>query len=198
MANFSTSFANVVDTAGKFATGANDTEPAANLPPVSRIPVCHWCKQHRWQTMGTIINWWQLKINLKKNIYQYANSTTQRCPKEIMNFCLIEDFLCNLPPVLMPVKCTLSKEFSKKIETALMVYNQGLRGNSWHCPFNGTWGGNLDKDVKKFLPFYQVIFSNSDIGRRKKSAKHDHTVYKYCKRLIKYVFTCTLYSVLSS
>ncbi len=42
--NFATSFASVVDTGGKFATGVNDTggklppvlmTPAANLPPVS-------------------------------------------------------------------------------------------------------------------------------------------------------------------
>jgi hypothetical protein len=37
-ANFATSFASVVDTGGKFATGVNDTA-AANLPPVSTTPV---------------------------------------------------------------------------------------------------------------------------------------------------------------
>ncbi len=56
-ANFATSFASVVDTGGKFATGVNDTAagindtgcnlppvsttPAANLPPVSMIPVAN-------------------------------------------------------------------------------------------------------------------------------------------------------------
>ncbi len=35
-ANFATSFAGVVDTGGKFATGVNDI-PAANLPPVSLV-----------------------------------------------------------------------------------------------------------------------------------------------------------------
>jgi hypothetical protein len=41
-ANFSTSFASVVDTGGKFATGVNDT--SKNLPPVSTTLVanCHW------------------------------------------------------------------------------------------------------------------------------------------------------------
>ncbi len=31
-------------------------------------------------------------MNLKKKTYLYANSTTQRCPKEIMKIFLIEDF----------------------------------------------------------------------------------------------------------
>jgi hypothetical protein len=31
-------------------------------------------------------------MNLKKKIYLYANSTTQRCPKEIIKTFLIEDF----------------------------------------------------------------------------------------------------------
>jgi hypothetical protein len=56
-ANFSTIFSSVVS-----------TTPTANLPPVSTTPVanchryqghrrqiCHWCKWHRWQTMGAII-----------------------------------------------------------------------------------------------------------------------------------------------
>jgi hypothetical protein len=61
VANFSTIFASVVDTGGKFATGVNDTgckfatgvndaggklppvsaTPAANLPPVSTTPVAN-------------------------------------------------------------------------------------------------------------------------------------------------------------
>ncbi len=38
---------------------------------------------HRWQTMEQFSNCWKLKMNLKKN-YLNANSTTQRCPKEII------------------------------------------------------------------------------------------------------------------
>jgi hypothetical protein len=50
VANFSTNFASVVDTGGKFATGVNDaggklppvsTTPAANLHPVSMTPVAN-------------------------------------------------------------------------------------------------------------------------------------------------------------
>jgi hypothetical protein len=40
----------------------------------------------------------QLKMNLKKKIYLYDNSTTQRCQKEIMQIFLIEDFF-HLPLV---------------------------------------------------------------------------------------------------
>jgi hypothetical protein len=49
-ANFATSFAGVVDSGGKFATGVNDTggklspvsmTPAANLPPVETTPVAN-------------------------------------------------------------------------------------------------------------------------------------------------------------
>jgi hypothetical protein len=48
VANFSTSFASVVDTGGKFATGVNDTgskfaasvnDASGKLPPVSTTPV---------------------------------------------------------------------------------------------------------------------------------------------------------------
>jgi len=37
-------------------------------------------------------------MNLKKKNDLYANSTTQRCPKEIVKIFLIEDFF-HLPPV---------------------------------------------------------------------------------------------------
>jgi hypothetical protein len=65
LVNFSTNFASVVDTGGKFATSVNDaggklpqlpTTPAANLPPVST--------RHRWQIMGTISGCRHLKLNL--------------------------------------------------------------------------------------------------------------------------------------
>ncbi len=96
--------------------------PVANLPPVSMIPVanlplvtttpvaschryqqhrrqiCHRMKRHQWQTMGTISDCWQLKMNLKEKMYLYDNSTTQRCPKEITKTFLIEDFF-HFPPV---------------------------------------------------------------------------------------------------
>jgi hypothetical protein len=66
-ANFSTSLANVVDTGGKFPTGANDTSGkfatdvnnggGKKITMVSTTPatICHRYKQHKWQTMGTII-----------------------------------------------------------------------------------------------------------------------------------------------
>ncbi len=50
-------------------------------------------------------------MKMKKN-YLYAYSTTQRCPKEIINIFQIEDFF-HIGEYL--------GEFSKKFETALMV-----------------------------------------------------------------------------
>ncbi len=59
MANFSTIFASVVDTGGKFATGVNyaggklppvSMTPAANLPPVSTTPVANNGNNIRLQT----------------------------------------------------------------------------------------------------------------------------------------------------
>jgi hypothetical protein len=40
----------------------------------------------------------RVKMNLKKKIYLYANSTTQWCPEEIIQIFQIEDFF-KLPPV---------------------------------------------------------------------------------------------------
>ncbi len=104
------------------------TRPAAHLPPVSMTPmaichpyqrhrrqVCHWCQRHRWQTMGTISDCWQFKVNLKEKFNLYANSTSRRCPKERMKTFLIEDFF-HLPPGhrWCTLSCEYLREFSKK------------------------------------------------------------------------------------
>ncbi len=65
-AYFSTIFASVVDTSGKFTTGVNDTgnkfasgvnDAGGKLPPVSMTPAANLppVLLHRWQTMGLII-----------------------------------------------------------------------------------------------------------------------------------------------
>ncbi len=114
------------DTRGKFATVVND----------------------RWQIMGAISGCWDLKVNLKAKIYIYVNSTTQRCSNKIIK--IFEDF-SHLPPVPktpmvhLELRCEYLREFSKKFETALMIYS-GAWGKliheknqkskiSWHCPF---------------------------------------------------------------
>jgi hypothetical protein len=51
-------------------------------------------------------------MNLKKKIYQYANSTTQRCPKEIKKIFLIEDFY-HLPVVHLELR--ISPQILEKI-----------------------------------------------------------------------------------
>ncbi len=48
--------------------------------------------------MGTIPDCLHLKVNLRKKIYLYVNSTTQRCSKLTFKTFLIEDFF-HLPPV---------------------------------------------------------------------------------------------------
>jgi hypothetical protein len=80
--------------------------------------------------MGTISGCRHLKVNLKAKIYTYVNSTTQRYPNKIIKIFLLEDFF-HLPPVsLTPVVYTLSREylreFSKKIEMAVVVYSDAL------------------------------------------------------------------------
>jgi hypothetical protein len=76
-ANFSTIFANVVDTGGKFAPGVNDTSG-------------------------------------KLQIYLYANSITQSCPKEIIKNFLIEDFF-DLPPMFLTPVANLELQISPRI-----------------------------------------------------------------------------------
>ncbi len=91
--------------------------PVANLPPVSTMPVAN-CRQyqlHRWQTMRTVIK------------LLTTDSTTQRCPKEI-----IKKFWWKIFHICHWCKqhrsCTLSceylREFSKKFETALMEWGK--------------------------------------------------------------------------
>jgi hypothetical protein len=53
-------------------------------------------------------------MNLKKKIYLYANSTTQRCPKEIMKIFLIEDFF-HLPPVSTTLVVHLEMRISSRV-----------------------------------------------------------------------------------
>jgi hypothetical protein len=64
--------------------------------------------------MGTVSDCWQLKVNLKENIDLYANSTTHRCPKEIMNTFMIEEFFL-LPIDGAPWAANVSANFRKNL-----------------------------------------------------------------------------------
>jgi hypothetical protein len=75
-----------------------------------RRHICHRCNRHRWQTISSC---WQLKKNLKKKNYLYANSTIQRCLKEI-NIFLVEDF-SHLHWCQRHRWCTLSCEYLREI-----------------------------------------------------------------------------------
>ncbi len=126
------------------------TIPAENLPAISTTPEanCHWYQRHRWQTMGLISGCRYLKVNLKARIYIYVNSTIQRCPNKIIKKFLIEDFfICHR--CQRHLWSTLSyeyiREFSKKFETALMLYSEAWgkliheknqkSKISWQCTF---------------------------------------------------------------
>jgi hypothetical protein len=67
-----------------------------------------------------------IKVNLKAKMKLLVNSTSQRCPNEIIKTFMIKDFF-HLPPVSMtPVlhlDLRISPKFSKKFETALTVYS---------------------------------------------------------------------------
>jgi hypothetical protein len=82
------------------------TTPVANLPSVSTTPVANFAISSasvvdicgkQWEQYQTADNF---KMNLMEKNFLYANSATQRCPKEIMKTFLIEDFF-HLPLVSM-------------------------------------------------------------------------------------------------
>ncbi len=119
--------------------------PAANLPRVSTSPVanchrCQWhrrqihrCHLHRWQTMHR--SNYQTADNLKWTwikVYLYANSTTQRWPKEIIKKFQIEDFF--ISHRCQPSAANISANFRKKSKRP----NGKIRGfgetDSWKKP----------------------------------------------------------------
>ncbi len=143
----------------------------------SQFKVHHWYQRHRWQ-ICLQCQWrrWQfatsfndtgavannrsnyqtadiLKWTWKK--YLYANSTSQRCPKENIKIFLIIDFF-HLPPVsLTPVanlELRISPWIFEKIRNGLNGLIRGLGETdswknqkqkiSWHCPcpFNISFG----------------------------------------------------------
>jgi hypothetical protein len=110
-----------------------------------RWQICNRCQRRRWQIstglnetgwkFATSVNdtggkQWeqlsnccQLKMNLKKKICLYANSTTQRCPKEITKIFLIANFF-HLPSVsttpVVHLELRISPQIFEKFETALI------------------------------------------------------------------------------
>ncbi len=64
-------------------------------------------------------------MNLKENIYLYVNSTTQRCPNEI-----IKTFFSFATGVTL--SCEYLHEFSQKIQNGINVILRGLgETDSW-------------------------------------------------------------------
>ena len=77
------------------------TIPAANLPPVSTTPAS--VSMTPVANNGNNIRLLRPKSEHEGKMYLLVNSTSQRCPNEIIKTFMIEDFL-HLPPVsLTPV-----------------------------------------------------------------------------------------------
>ncbi len=115
--------------------------------------------------MGTISGCWDLNVNLKAKMFLSVNSTSQRCSTKIIKIFMIEDFsICHRCQWhrWWTLSCEYLREFSKKFQTALMVYSGAWRKLnhektrsrkiSWHCPFklNGFINDNTDSDTHHF------------------------------------------------
>ncbi len=98
--------------------------------------------------MGATSDCLHLKVKLKKKIYLYVNSTTQRYPNKIFNNFLFKDFSHLQPVSTTPVvylELRISPRIFEKIwdspngvlrglgETNSRKKNQKLK-ISWHCP----------------------------------------------------------------
>jgi hypothetical protein len=64
--------------------------------------------------MGTTSGCRHLEVNLKAKIYIYVNSTTQRCPNNIIKIFLLECFFY-LPPVSLTPVANLELRISPRI-----------------------------------------------------------------------------------
>jgi hypothetical protein len=82
-------------------------------------------------------------VNLKEKIFQYVNFTSQRCPNNIIEAFLVEDFF-HLPPVWdiggAPLAANISTNFPKNLKLALVGHS-------------GAWGKLIHKkpEVKNLL-----------------------------------------------
>jgi len=81
-------------TGGKFARGINDTGSKFATDAAGVVTGVNYTsgKRHQWQIMGTISDCLHLKVNMKKKVYLYVNSTIQRCPNKIFKTFLFGDF----------------------------------------------------------------------------------------------------------
>ncbi len=78
-------------------------------------------------------------------MYLYANSVTQRCPKEIMNIFLIEDFF-HVPPVSTTPVANL------ELRISLQIFIKKI----WNRP-NGIISGLGETDSRKKLEAKNLV-----------------------------------------
>ncbi len=112
------------------------------LPPVSTTPVSnchryHWhrrqfcfrCQRHGWQIMETISDCRHFQVNLKAKIYIYMLILLPKgVQRKLFKFFWLKIFsICHCHQCQWHQWCTLSceylRKFSKKFETALIVYS---------------------------------------------------------------------------
>jgi hypothetical protein len=125
-----------------------------SAPPISTTPVAS-------TVMGTISACWHLKVNLKKKIYVYVNSTTQRCQKIIKTFRIFH--------LELRISPQMFEEFQNCTNSVLRISGKTyslkkLKSNiSWHCPFK--WIVSRDNIFEAFknsgLSIWSLIVSNS-------------------------------------
>ncbi len=109
------------------------TIPVANLPPVSTTPAanCHRYQRHRRQICHRC-HWQQYQAAVTlKCIYMLTLLPKGVQTKLLKFFCLKVFSICHRCRWhrWQTLGCEYLREFSKKFETALMVYNQRLGGN---------------------------------------------------------------------
>jgi hypothetical protein len=123
------------------------------LPPVSTIAGANLLpvSTTQGQTMGTISGWRYLKVNLKAKIFIYMLTLLSKgVPTKLSKFFRLKIFfLCHRCQRhrWSTLSCEYLRKFSKKFETALMVYSRAWgkliheknqkSKISWHCPFIG-------------------------------------------------------------
>ncbi len=133
--------------------------------------------------MGTISGCRYLKVNLKAKIYIFVNSTIQMCPSKNIKIFLIEDFfICHRCQQhrWSTLSCEYHREFSKKFETALMVYSgawgtlihektrsrksrgtvplSSLQNNTWNGSASICWERGMSQNFRKEKTTFGIVF----------------------------------------
>jgi hypothetical protein len=95
-------------------------------------------------------------MNLKGKIYLYDNSTTQRCPTEIMKTFLIKDFFC-LPPVSKTPMVHLELQISLGIFKNIPNGPNGIINcDRGFADFEAHFGASPSKRLEKIKTYHAL------------------------------------------